>query len=475
MRRATTRKNFFRPDFISRTLHELFARVKSGLHPLSIHAYSARMDLGSKLELLAASARYDASCASSGSSRRSPAGGIGANSPAGVCHSFTGDGRCVSLLKILYSNACRNDCAYCVNRASSDIRRVSFTPDEICRITIGFYRRNYIEGLFLSSGIFSDPDIVMGRLIEVARLLRERDGFGGYIHLKAIPGCGDALLRKAGLYADRLSANIELPTASSLARLAPEKSGTEILGAMRCMGDAEAEGREDRRRGMRAPKYAPAGQSTQLVVGASPEDDRTIVKLAGSLYKRIGLRRVYYSAFVPVAPDPRLPVLAAPPLVREHRLYQADWLMRFYKFSPEEILDAGQGNFDPDIDPKCAWALRHPEYFPVDIDRADYETLLRVPGIGVTGAGRILATRRSGRVRAEDLGKMGIVMKRARWFLASGGRPIADIAVSPDEAFLRRAVADRPELRPEGAPRGASMPGAAAKAAQKGQMEFAFA
>jgi len=434
------------------------------------------MDLGSKLELLAASARYDASCASSGSSRKSPAGGIGANSPAGVCHSFTGDGRCVSLLKILYSNACRNDCAYCVNRASSDIRRVSFTPDEICRITIGFYRRNYIEGLFLSSGIFSDPDIVMGRLIEVARLLRDRDGFGGYIHLKAIPGCGDALLRKAGLYADRLSANIELPTASSLARLAPEKSGTEILGAMRCMGDAEAEGREDRSRGMRAPRFAPAGQSTQLVVGASPEDDRTIVKLAGSLYKRIGLRRVYYSAFVPVAPDPRLPSLASPPLVREHRLYQADWLMRFYKFSPEEILDSGQGNFDPDIDPKCAWALRHPEYFPVDIDRADYETLLRVPGIGVTGAGRILATRRSGRVRAEDLGKMGIVMKRARWFLSSAGRPIAELAVEGrDEAFLRRAVADRPDLRPESPSRGAARPIAASKTAQKSQMEFAFA
>jgi len=245
---------------------------------------------------------------------------------------------------------------------------------------------------------------------------------------------------------------------------------------MRCMGDAEAEGREDRSRGMRAPRFAPAGQSTQLVVGASPEDDRTIVKLAGSLYKRIGLRRVYYSAFVPVAPDPRLPSLASPPLVREHRLYQADWLMRFYKFSPEEILDSGQGNFDPDIDPKCAWALRHPEYFPVDIDRADYETLLRVPGIGVTGAGRILATRRSGRVRAEDLGKMGIVMKRARWFLSSAGRPIAELAVEGrDEAFLRRAVADRPDLRPESPSRGAARPIAASKTAQKSQMEFAFA
>jgi putative DNA modification/repair radical SAM protein len=435
-----------------------------GLPPYSKHAYSARMDLGEKLEILAASARYDASCASSGSGRRSPAGGIGAATPSGVCHSWTGDGRCISLLKVLYSNSCRNDCAYCANRSSADIRRTSFTPDEIARITIAFYRRNYIEGLFLSSGIFSDPDIVMERLIEVARLLRERDGFGGYIHLKAIPGCGDALLRRAGLYADRLSANIELPTASSLAMLAPEKSGAEILGAMRCMCDAEAEGKEDRRRRISAPRFAPAGQSTQLVVGASPEDDLTIVRLAGSLYRRLGLRRVYYSAFVPVAPDPRLPEPTAPPLLREHRLYQADWLMRFYKFEPEEILDGGRNRLDSDLDPKSSWALRHPEFFPVDIERAEYEDLLRVPGVGVTGAGRIVATRRSGRVRAEDLGKMGVVMKRARWFLSSGGRPLAD-APSAEGDWLRRAIADRPsavQARP------------AAREAAPSQMEFAF-
>jgi putative DNA modification/repair radical SAM protein len=401
------------------------------------------MDLGDKLELLAASARYDSSCASSGSSRRSQ-GGLGASSPSGVCHSWTGDGRCVSLLKVLYSNSCRKDCAYCANRSSAEVARASFTVDELVRLTIGFYRRNYIEGLFLSSGIFADPDIVMDKLIEVARALREREGFGGYIHLKAIPGCGDKLLRKAGLYADRLSANIELPTASSLARLAPQKSGSEILGAMRFMGQAEAESKEDARglngwRRSAASRFAPAGQSTQIVIGASPDDDKTIVRLASALYGRLGLRRVYYSAFVPVSSDPRLPLLRSPPLVREHRLYQADWLLRFYGFKAEELLDEGEPNFASDIDPKTAWALRHPEFFPLDIDRADYNELLRVPGVGVTGAGRIVSTRRLGRIKAEDLPRMGIVMKRARYFLSSGGRPLASFG---DAGLLRLELAD---------------------------------
>jgi putative DNA modification/repair radical SAM protein len=431
------------------------------------------MELGEKLELLAASARYDASCASSGSSRRS-AGGLGAATPAGVCHSWTGDGRCVSLLKVLYSNACRKDCAYCANRASADIARASFMPEELVRLTMGFYKRNYIEGLFLSSGVFSDPDIVMERLIDVARILRERERFGGYIHLKAIPGCGDALLRKAGLYADRLSANIELPTASSLSLLAPEKSGPEILGAMRFMGQAEAESREDSRRsgpgrGFRAaaPRFAPAGQSTQLVIGASPDDDRTIVRLAGALYGRLGLRRVYYSAFVPVSPDPRLPLLRSPPLVREHRLYQADWLLRFYGFRVDEILDGDEANLETDLDPKTAWALRHPEFFPVDLDRAEYAELLRVPGVGVTGAGRIVTTRRAGRVRPEDLQRMGIAMKRARWFLSSAGRPLfADgPARQPDADWLRAHLADAPRGRKAGPPPGDAIP----------QLEFSFA
>jgi putative DNA modification/repair radical SAM protein len=427
------------------------------------------MNLGDKLELLAASARYDASCASSGSSRSSGAHGgtshgIGASTPAGVCHSWTGDGRCVSLLKVLYSNSCRKDCAYCANRSSAEVERTSFSVDELVRLTIGFYRRNYIEGLFLSSGIFADPDIVMEKLIEVAKTLRESEHFGGYIHLKAIPGCGDKLLKKAGLYADRLSANIELPTASSLARLAPQKSGMEILGAMRFMGQAEAESKEDSGRFRRAPRFAPAGQSTQIVIGASPDDDKTIIRLAGALYSRLKLRRVYYSAFVPVSADPRLPLLHSPPLVREHRLYQADWLLRFYGFKSEELLGEDEPNFAADIDPKTAWALRHPEFFPVDIDRGDYGELLRVPGIGVTGAGRIVSTRKVGRIKLEDLPRMGIVMKRAGYFLSSGGRPLA---ASVDNSRLRSRLADGPGK--SAASHGASFVQAVP------QLEFSFA
>ncbi len=432
------------------------------------------MELGDKLALLAGAARYDASCASSGSSRKAGPGGIGAGSPSGVCHSFTGDGRCISLLKVLYSNACRNDCAYCASRSSAEVERASFTAEELVRITIGFYRRNYIEGLFLSSGVFADPDIVMERLIEVARLLREREGFGGYIHLKAIPGCGDRLLRRAGLYADRLSANIELPTAASLARLAPQKSGGEILGVMRFMHEAECENLEDRGRARFAPRFAPAGQSTQLVVGASPEDDRTIVTLASALYRRYGLRRVYYSAFIPVVRDPRLPETAAPPLRREHRLYQADWLMRLYGFAAEEILDGTESSLPDDIDPKTAWALRHPEFFPVDVHTADYGELLRVPGVGVTGARRIVAARRCSRLRAEDIPAMGIVMKRARWFLSLGGRPLA---AAPEPDSFRRILAEGPAAgpRPGGAPRSATVRARSETvAALPRQMEFAF-
>jgi putative DNA modification/repair radical SAM protein len=348
------------------------------------------------------------------------------------------------------------------------VERASFTVEELVRLTIGFYRRNYIEGLFLSSGIFTDADVVMEKLVEVARVLREREGFGGYIHLKAIPGSSDKLLRKAGLYADRLSANIELPTASSLARLAPQKSGAEILGAMRFMSQAEAESREDRGRLHSTPRFAPAGQSTQLVVGASPEDDRTIIRLAGALYGRLGMRRVYYSAFVPVSADPRLPLLKSPPLVREHRLYQADWLMRFYGFKPEEILDSGEANLSSELDPKTAWALRHPEFFPVDAERADYAALLRVPGVGVTGAGRIVSARRMGHMRPEDLGRMGVVMKRARYFLSLGGRPLS--ALDPES--LRFQLADGGA--PQASPRDPSLSNMSAPAA-KTQLEFSFA
>ncbi len=421
--------------------------------------YSITMELAEKLELLAAGARYDASCASSGSARTPGRGrGIGQTVPAGVCHSFTGDGRCVSLLKVLYSNVCRLDCAYCPNRASNDIRRCTFEPEELVRLTLSFYRRNYIEGLFLSSGVFADPDIVMERIIEVARILREREGFGGYIHLKAIPGCGDRILRRAGLYADRLSANIELPTTASLKRLAPEKSGTEILTAMRFIGEAEAEEREDRRRFASTPRFAPAGQSTQIVVGASPEDDRTILGLAESLYARFRMRRVYYSAFVPVRPDPRLPRVA-PPLLREHRLYQADWLLRFYGFRASEILEAAGPSLAEDIDPKSAWALAHLEFFPVELLSAAPSELLRVPGLGANSARRIVETRRCGVLREEDLSRMGIVMKRARYFLTLRGRRLAPV---PPPALLRHLLAERPFC------------GAAAQGPGAGQLEFSF-
>jgi putative DNA modification/repair radical SAM protein len=404
---------------------------------------------------------------------------LGASTPAGVCHSWTGDGRCVSLLKVLYSNSCRKGCAYCANRASADVERASFSVEELVQITIAFYRRNYIEGLFLSSGIFADPDIVMEKLIEVARILREREGFGGYIHLKAIPGCGEKLLGKAGLYADRLSANIELPTASSLAQLAPQKSGQEILGAMRFMGQAEAEAKESAgRRGgnlcSSAPRFAPAGQSTQLVIGASPDDDKTIMRLASALYRRIGLRRVYYSAFVPVSTDPRLPMLKSPPLVREHRLYQADWLLRFYGFRADELLAEDETHFAHDVDPKTAWAIRHPEFFPVDIDVAEYDQLLRVPGVGVTGAGRIVSTRRAGRIRSEDLPRMGIAMKRARYFLSSGGRPLVG-PMEPESLRLLLSDGRKAGLASPTSPEIAAHRGTAARKVAAPQLEFGFA
>jgi len=391
----------------------------------TIPMYSKRMDMKERLSILAASARYDASCASSGTeSTGKSRGRTGHAVPGGVCHSWTGDGRCVSLLKVLYSNACRYDCAYCANRRSADVRRTSFTPDELVRLTVSFYRRNYIEGLFLSSGIFSDPDIVMGKLVEVARKLRTEAGFDGYIHLKAIPGAGDALLAEAGRWADRLSANIELPTESSLEYLAPEKRGPTIISAMRSIRDGILEGQEAKRAGRRPLNglrgFAPAGQSTQLVIGASPEPDGAVLKLADSLYRKMGLKRVYYSAFSPVSSDTRLPS-SAPPLRREHRLYQADWLLRFYHFSIDEICPS-DGNLSLEYDPKAAWAAAHPEFFPIDIATADYEAILRVPGIGVTGARRILDARRASDLGFHSVTRLGIVMKRARHFITVRGR-----------------------------------------------------
>jgi putative DNA modification/repair radical SAM protein len=410
-------------------------------------------DIGAKLAILAGAAKYDASCASSGSGERgagpSAAGGddsFGLSRPAGICHSWTEDGRCVSLLKVLFSNVCRFDCAYCVNRASADIPRSSFTVSELVELTCQFYRRNYIEGLFLSSGIFADPDIVMEKLIETARTLRTQAGYGGYIHLKIIPGAGEKPIREAGRWADRLSVNIELPTEKSLGLLAPQKSGRVIFGAMEDFSGLNREFEEDRRRvkflprgRAAAPVFAPAGQSTQLIVGASAEDDRQIIGLSSSLYRKFSLRRVYYSAFIPVGPgrdgtaDPRLPELPGPPVlpgpsrpplnlrVREHRLYQADWLLRFYHFKAAEILDESQPFLDSRLDPKTAWALKHLDFFPVEINRADYETLLRIPGIGAKTARRIIETRRSGGLGFDKLRRLGAVMKRARYFASCAG------------------------------------------------------
>jgi putative DNA modification/repair radical SAM protein len=406
------------------------------------------LDLQGKLELLSSSAKYDASCASSGSGPRSNSGrgkgSFGQAVHAGVCHSWAEDGRCVSLLKVLYSNSCKFDCAYCVNRASSDIKRTSFTVQELVDLTTQFYRRNYIEGLFLSSGIFADPDIVMEKLIEVARTLRE-SGFGAYIHLKIIPGTGEKYIREAGLWADRLSANIELPTDKSLQTLAPQKSGSVIFRSMQDTIDAVQENEEDKRHVRNTPVFAPAGQSTQLIVGASPEDDRTIIQLSGALYRKYALRRVYYSAYIPVGvpgrgiPDPRLPEIPGPPLVREHRLYQADWLLRFYHFAPNEILEDDSAYLESSLDPKTAWALRHLDFFPIDINRADYETLLRVPGIGAKTGRRIIETRRSRSLTFDSLQRMGAVIKRARYFITSAG----NFLDRPDDPRrIRRLLSD---------------------------------
>ncbi|MDR2363513.1 MAG: putative DNA modification/repair radical SAM protein [Spirochaetaceae bacterium] len=413
--------------------------------------YSIVMDLGEKISILAGAAKFDASCASSGSTGRGAAFGLA--KPAGVCHSWTEDGRCVSLLKVLFSNTCRFDCAYCVNRASADIKRTSFTVDELVELTLQFYRRNYIEGLFLSSGIFADPDMVMEKLIETAKKLRTEAGYGGYIHLKIIPGTGEKLIRRAGLYADRLSANIELPTDRSLQTLAPQKSGKVILGAMEEVAGAGAQFEEDRRRirflprgKTSAPVFAPAGQSTQIIVGASPEDDRQIISLSGALYRKFSLRRVYYSAFVPVgAPvrggvsDPRLPDIPGPPLVREHRLYQADWLLRFYHFSPDEILDQSTPFLDPHLDPKTAWALKNLDQFPLELNAADYEALLRVPGIGAKSARRILEVRRSRSLSFDGLRRLGVVLKRARYFITLAG---SFLDRPDDPRRIRRILSD---------------------------------
>ena len=372
-----------------------------------------------KLRILAESAKYDVSCASSGTSRRNVPGGIGSAASAGICHSFTDDGRCVSLLKILYTNHCLYDCAYCVNRRSNDFPRASFTVRELVELTLEFYRRNYIEGLFLSSAVAGSPDHTMERMVRVVQLLRTEHRFNGYIHMKSIPGASRELVLRAGLYADRLSVNIEIPSERNLKRLAPEKDHQSVYAPMRHIQQGVLENLEARKKFRHAPRFAPAGQSTQMIIGASDERDRDILKLSSLLYSGPALKRVYYSGFVPVnGHDTRLPALTAVPLTRENRLYQADWLMRLYQFDAGELTDEAHPDLDPEIDPKLAWALRHPEYFPLDVNRADYAQILRVPGIGLKSAERIVAARRHCRLTARELTRMGVVMKRAKYFLS---------------------------------------------------------
>ncbi|TDH59851.1 putative DNA modification/repair radical SAM protein [Dankookia rubra] len=403
------------------------------------------MELRRKLEILADAAKYDASCASSGTDKRdSRKGGLGSTEGMGICHAYTPDGRCVSLLKVLLTNACVFDCAYCINRAGSNVQRARFTVRELVDLTLHFYRRNYIEGLFLSSGIIRSPDYTMEQITEVARQLREVHGFRGYIHLKTIPDAAPDLLAKAGLYADRLSINIELPMAESLRALAPEKDAPGIrraMGRMRLRIDEAKEAKRTEGRAA-APRFAPAGQSTQMIVGADAADDRTVLGTTANLYASYGLRRVYYSAYSPIPDASALLPPAAPPLVREHRLYQADWLLRFYGFELDEIMAGGEGgHLDLGIDPKLAWALKHRERFPVDVNRAPREMLLRVPGLGAKTVDRLLSARRHRSIRSDDLGRLRLPLAKLLPFLVTADhRPRGGLL---DRADLRRIVAPR--------------------------------
>jgi putative DNA modification/repair radical SAM protein len=381
----------------------------------------AHMSLKEKLEVLADAAKYDASCASSGTAKRnSLKGGIGSTEGMGICHAYAPDGRCISLLKILLTNYCQFDCHYCINRKSSSVRRASFTVQEVVDLTIGFYRRNYIEGLFLSSGIIRSPDHTMEQLVEVARKLREDHGFKGYIHLKTIPDADPEIVAQAGLWADRVSINIELPTSAALTRLAPDKSEARITGAMAEMKESIVEAKEASRKFKSAPVFAPAGQSTQMIVGADAATDVQIIDRASSLYQGYGMRRVYYSAFSPIPDASAVLPLQRPPLMREHRLYQSDWLLRFYGYEPFDIRDASDNGMLPlDIDPKLAWALKFRERFPVDVNTAERERLLRVPGLGVKAVKTILSTRRYRKLRLDDVGRLTQSIAKVRPFITT--------------------------------------------------------
>lgn len=398
------------------------------------------MDLLEKLEILTDAAKYDVACTSSGVDRPGQKGFLGNGVKAGICHSFAADGRCISLLKVLMSNDCAYDCAYCVNRRTVECRRATFTPEELCSLTMEFYRRNYIEGLFLSSAVVGSPDATCEKMLAVLKKLRKECRFGGYVHVKAIPGASQELIWQLGLYADRMSVNIELPSQQSLKLLAPQKSKEKILSPMGLIRDGIRETGKALSTYRHAPKFVPAGQSTQMIIGATPESDRQILRLTEGLYRKYGLKRVFFSAYMPVVGDRNLPALdTPPPLLREHRLYQADWLLRFYGFTASEILDEQAPNFDPLLDPKCDWAVRHMELFPVEVNQAPYEMLLRVPGIGVKSAMRIRSARRYARLDFEALRKLGVVLKRARFFLTCQGKSMSPLPTD-DPAVIAGAI-----------------------------------
>ena len=407
------------------------------------------MDVLEKLTILTDAAKYDAACTSSGSRRGFKQGHIGntSTSVAGCCHTFSADGRCVSLLKVLMTNCCVYDCKYCVNRRSNDVRRTAFTPRELADLTINFYRRNYIEGLFLSSGVLRNPDYTMEQMIRAIRILREEYRFNGYIHAKAIPGSSPELVEQLGLLVDRLSCNIELPSEAGLKTLAPDKTKAAILAPMRQIQIRNQQNREELVKYRHTPKFAPAGQSTQMIVGATPDTDFHILRLTQGLYDRYQLKRVFFSAYIPVVEHALLPPKeTAPPLLREHRLYQADWLLRFYGFRAEELLDQEHPSFDTRVDPKCSWALAHLDFFPIEVNTADYESLLRVPGIGVVSARRILRARRVGSIQIDQLKKLGVVMKRAQYFLTAAGKMADGLRFTPDSLLRNLIAAERPSL-----------------------------
>jgi len=396
-----------------------------------------------KLKTLAESAKYDVSCASSGTTRKSTPGGIGSTAGWGICHSFTEDGRCVSLLKIMLTNFCIYDCAYCINRRSNDLKRATFAVEELVELTIEFYRRNYIEGLFLSSGVINTPDYTMERMVRVLKELRTTHRFNGYIHMKSIPGASQQLVHEAGLYADRLSVNIEIPTEQNLKMLAPEKDHESVYKPMLYIQQGVLESAEERQKHRSAPRFAPAGQSTQMIIGATDETDKQILFTSAVLYNRPTMKRVYYSGYIPVNTyDSRLPSLKQAPLVRENRLYQADWLMRFYEFGVDEIVDEKHPDLDLEIDPKLAWALRNPQHFPVDINKADYSMILRIPGIGVKSAKLIVMSRRYLKLKSADLKKMGIVMKKAQYFITCNELAVQNVSDSSPE-YVRKVLTEK--------------------------------